>query len=49
MQIFIPGPPCRYTALQERPVFLDFSKPDPKKGGQVGEGPGLSMRETELD
>jgi len=39
----------RYTALQERPVFLDFSKPDPKKGGQVGEGPGLSMRETELD
>lgn len=31
----------RYTALEERPIFLDFSKADPKKGGQVKIGVGL--------
>ena len=31
----------KYSALEERPIFLDFSKPDPKKGGQVKVGVGL--------
>jgi len=31
----------KYAALEERPIFLDFSKPDPKKGGQVKVGVGM--------
>eukprot|EP00092_Neocalanus_flemingeri_P003731 GFUD01004011.1.p1 GENE.GFUD01004011.1~~GFUD01004011.1.p1 ORF type:complete len:477 (+),score=179.33 GFUD01004011.1:30-1460(+) len=31
----------KYTALEERPVYLDFTKPDPRKSGTIKIGVGL--------
>jgi len=31
----------KYTALEERPVYLDFTKPDPRKNGTIKVGVGL--------